>query len=114
MTAVRRDWAVFGAAVLLQLVVLYAPSGDGPSVPFADKLVHFAIFALVAWAGRRVGLPVVPLVVALVAHALLSEVLQATLLDERSGDPWDVVADVVGIGVGVLLPSRRAREIMAR
>ena len=114
MTAVRRDWVVLVAAVLLQLVVLYAPSGAGPSTVNADKLVHFAIFALVAWAGRRVGLPLVPLVVVLVAHAVLSEVVQATLLDERSGDPWDVVADVVGIGVGVLLPTRRAREIMAR
>ncbi len=114
MTAARRDWAVFAVAVLLQLVVLYAPSTAGPSAANADKLVHFAIFALVAWAGRRVGLPVVPLVVVLVAHALLSEVVQATLLDERSGDPWDVVADVIGIGVGVLLPWPRAREIMAR
>ncbi len=105
---------MFAVAVVVQLVVLYAPRAVGPSAGQADKLVHVAIFAFVAWAGVRAGLPVVPLVVVLAAHAVLSELVQSTLFDERTGDPWDVVADLVGVGLGALLTRRPTREIMAR
>ena len=96
-------WAVFLAAVALQLVVVYAPSsGPGGGVPYLDKVVHAAIFGLVAWSGLRLRLPAAPLLGVLLAHAVVSEVLQATLLPRRSGDPLDCVADVVGVTLGVL------------
>jgi hypothetical protein len=38
----------------------------------------------------------------LVLHALLSEPLQAWLTTQRQLDPWDTVADLVGIVLGVL------------
>lgn len=41
------------------------------------------------------------MVLLLVAHAVVSEVVQASLLTARSGDPWDVVADVAGALAGV-------------
>ncbi|NHC12874.1 VanZ family protein [Motilibacter deserti] len=96
-------WAVFVAAVVLQLAVVYAPSsGPGGGVPYLDKAVHAAIFGLVAWAGLRLRLPAGPLLGVLGAHAVLSEVLQGTLLPRRSGDVLDTVADVVGIALGAL------------
>jgi hypothetical protein len=35
-------------------------------------------------------------------HAPVSEVLQHVLLPGRSGDVWDAVVDLVGVGLGVL------------
>ena len=46
------------------------------------------------------------------AYAVGSEVVQHTLLPDRSGDWTDVVADLVGAAVGLLLA--RARRSRAR
>ncbi|NHC45271.1 VanZ family protein [Motilibacter aurantiacus] len=97
-------WAVFVAAIVLQLVVVYTPSsGPGGGVPYLDKAVHAAIFGLVAWSGLRLRLPAAALLGVLGAHAVISEVLQGTLLPRRSGDVLDAVADVVGIALGALV-----------
>lgn len=114
----RANSAGLVLAVLVQLAVLYAPAGTTAApFPHADKVVHVAVFlvpvALAVLATRR------PLVVAAVfiLHAAVSEVVQATLLPQRSGDPRDAVADVVGVGLGVLVahlvrrsPERRPNE----
>ena len=91
-------------AVVVQLAVLYAPEGGGPPpFPQGDKVVHMTVFlvpvALAVLAGFR------PWVVAAVfaAHAVLSEVVQAAFLPHRSGDPVDAVADLVGVGLGLLV-----------
>jgi hypothetical protein len=99
-----RTWRVLlGCAVVVQLVALYWPRqvGDG-GVPGTDKVVHAALFAAVALTGRFAGVPVRWLVGLLVGHAVVSELVQALLLPVRSGDPWDVLADVVGVAVGLL------------
>ena len=49
---------------------------------------------------------VVPLLVVLGAHAVLSELVQAYLLPERTGDWRDVVADVMGVAAGFALGRR--------
>jgi VanZ family protein len=99
--------------VVLQLVVLYDPNPSGvPAFPGLDKIVHATVFALptlvglLASAGRAWVIPAL-----MVAHAPLSEVVQATMLPERSGDPMDAVADLVGVALGVLIGTlvRRAR-----
>ena len=102
---------LLAGAVLLQLVVLYAPrapsTGETTGI---DKVVHFAIFALVDWTGRRAGLRAGPLVAALLAHAVLSEVLQWALLAHRDGDWRDSLADAVGVAAGSLLPVPGSRR----
>jgi len=104
VTAATRRWRV--ALVLLvavHLAVLYAPdTGGAPTFPGIDKVVHVATFASVAFAGLRAGLPArwwVPLVA---AHAVVSELVQHWVLPHRSGDPADVLADLAGVGLGVL------------
>jgi hypothetical protein len=93
---------LFGAACAAQLFVLYWPGSPGPGLfPYSDKLVHFAVFGLVAFLGRWLGLRSVWLGAVLVLHAVVSEVVQATLLPARSGDPLDALADVLGVGVGL-------------
>ncbi|MFL6176875.1 MAG: VanZ family protein [Ornithinibacter sp.] len=90
-------------AVAVQIVVLYSPEGGGAALfPQADKVVHLLVFlvpvalALVAGFRRRVVVAVFG------AQAVVSEVVQATLLPHRSGDVLDAVADLTGVALGVL------------
>nr|WP_205123004.1 VanZ family protein [Tenggerimyces flavus] len=83
---------------------MYWPGSPGPGLfPYSDKLVHLGVFGLVAFLGRWVGIRSLWLGVVLVAHAILSEVIQATLLPARSGDPLDALADIVGVGLGLVV-----------
>jgi hypothetical protein len=108
--------AVF--AVSLQLWGLYRVAGppQSPGFPVADKLEHAVGFALpvllilLAAALRQLpGLqwpsPATQAVVVTVfaAHAVVSELIQHVLYSHRTGDPFDVVADWVGIAAGVVL-----------
>ena len=93
---------------LLSVYVLFAPrpAGGGTDLPGGDKVVHLALFALLALASRwRFGDPP-PLLLALAGYALGSEVAQAVLLPTRSGDVLDVVADLAGVAAGWLAAAR--------
>jgi VanZ family protein len=104
-----RRGAAFLAAVAVQLVVLYAPAA--PEAPTGglrvDWLVHFAVFGAVVWTGRQAGLPGGWLVALAALHAPGSEAVQAWLLPDRSGNPSDVLADLVGVAAGAVVPLRR-------
>jgi VanZ family protein len=117
----RRERRLLAAAVLVQLVVLYAPRAPSTAgLPGVDKVVHVAVFAAVAVTARRCRLPVLPVGLVLLAHAALSEVLQHAVLPGRSGDVLDVVADAAGVALGLLLargygsPRPAAREKVDR
>ena len=78
------------------------------ALPGADKLVHAGLFWLLAGtAVLRFGASTRVLAVVLV-YAAGSEVVQAELLAERSGDAWDALADGIGAVGGWLLARRRA------
>ena len=103
------------AALVVQCIGLYGPPGPpSPSGVPLDKINHIVGFAvpvalfLLARVDWRIviGLAVV--------QAILSELVQGLLLADRSGDPLDLVADVVGIGLGwgaatAALSARRAQ-----
>jgi VanZ family protein len=96
-------------------VLLFAPTvGDDGGVPYADKLVHVLIFVgLTLAAGWRFGRG--PAVLgALVAYAVGSEVAQGLFLPGRSGNPLDVVADLVGIALAWAVLGRVLRGGRAR
>ncbi len=126
MTAVSSTWwrgwhvAAGGAvvAVSLQLWGLYRVAGPPQplSFPFADKLEHVVGFALpvililLAAALRRPAGWLWPspatqavVVAAFAAHAVVSELIQHVWYRHRTGDPLDVVADLIGIAAGVML-----------
>lgn len=102
-------------SVAVQLVVLYSPEGGGPGLfPQADKVVHLLVFlvpvALAVVAGFRRWV-----VAALfAAQAVLSEVVQATLLPDRSGDVLDAVADLTGVALGLLVGTAVLRLLASR
>ncbi|MGL5865816.1 MAG: VanZ family protein [Dermatophilaceae bacterium] len=99
----RRLW--LAAAVLVQVLVLYLPRGVAPpsSLPGADKVVHVVVFLLPVLLALLAGFAVRAVVAAFAAHGVLSEVVQATVLPARSGDVWDVVADLLGVLCGWLV-----------
>lgn len=90
--------------------MLFAPTQGGPQLfDGADKVVHLALFAALAGTARWRfgGGPLVLLAVA--AYAPVSELVQGALLPDRSGDPYDVLADLVGVALG-WRAARRARR----
>lgn len=101
--------AWIAASVLLVAAVLYlslAPLSVPVELPtHFDKIEHAATYVLLAiWftglvARERYGL----VAVALVVFGLAIEFLQAVMPFGRQGDPWDVVANVTGIGVGLAI-----------
>ena len=92
-------------ALGLQLAVLYVPRA--PSIATGglpvDKLVHIAVFALPTVALIGAGVPRGWVIGLMAVHAPLSEVVQDRFLAHRSGDPWDVVADLLGVALGAFL-----------
>ena len=105
-------WIAFGAAVALQLYGVYAPREAGPNVgiPQIDKVAHCFLFAAVAFTGLKAGVPARWLLGALVANAIVSELVQHYLLPQRDGDPFDALADLVGVALGAWLGARAARR----
>ncbi len=96
----RRAW-VFTLVVAVQLVVLYAPRAPSTGgVPGLDKVVHLLVFGCVVAAGLRAAAPLVLVLAVSVVQAPVSELLQAAVLTNRSGDPLDVVADLAGCALG--------------
>ena len=106
-------WRIaFVAAVVLQLYGVYAPREAGPhiGIPQVDKLAHLFLFGSVAFLGLIVRLPARWLLGALVANAIVSELVQHFLLPQRDGDPFDVLADLAGVALGAWLAFRRLRR----
>lgn len=114
----RRVVAVLVVALLLvQAAAVYLPQSPGPPspIPHGDKVVHALIFgAPVLASGLAKGRGWLLVALGCLVHAPVSEVIQHRALATRSGDIWDVVADLVGIGLaaagvgwGIRRPRRR-------
>jgi VanZ family protein len=106
-------WRIgFVAAVALQLYGVYAPHEAGPQVgiPEIDKVAHLFLFASVAFLGLKARVPARWLLAALVANAVVSEVVQHYVLPQRDGDPFDTLADLAGVALGAWLAFRLVRR----
>lgn len=111
---VARRILPFVVAALLSVIVLFTPESGVPSAPpGTDKVVHCALFALLALTGlHAVGRRVL---LGLVGYAALSEVLQELITPlRRSGDVLDALTDVVGIGLGWALFTVLVRRAVTR
>ncbi|MFF5093708.1 MULTISPECIES: VanZ family protein [Actinosynnema] len=99
-------------ALLLSVIILFTPASGVPSSPpGTDKVVHAALFALLALTALHARLPRAAVLAGLVAYAGASEVAQHLLTGlGRSGDVADAVTDVAGIGLGWLLHRWLARR----
>lgn len=119
MPTLRTLWWSLGAALLLAIAALSLLPIRGPDldVPNSDKLNHaFAYIVLTLYFGQLVGAGWRrrgAVVLGLLAYGIGIEALQA-LLPSRSAELADVVANLVGIGIGLaLLPSAAGRLLLA-
>ena len=94
---------VFALLLGISLAMFLTPGDDVPQGGPDDKVVHALIFVVLAVAGRWAQAPWVALGIGLAAYAAVTEILQATLPINRDGNVPDFLADLVGIGVGLLL-----------
>lgn len=96
--------ALFALVLLAVLVLALKPVPvEPPLFDHIDKLNHVGCFALLAvlawWAGCR---PLWAVGAGLLVFGLLIEVAQSAV-PTRSADPMDLVADLLGIALGLLL-----------
>ncbi|MFP5283662.1 MAG: VanZ family protein [Actinomycetes bacterium] len=107
-----------GLAVTAQFYGLYRPSVPSPPpwFPGADKLLHalgFALPVLLVLAAVRIrgwgrGVPTALGLFAL--QAVVSELAQHRYYRYRTGDPYDLLADVLGIAAGWLANRSLTRQ----
>lgn len=92
-----------GLVVALHLYVLYVPQAPGESpFPHSDKAIHVIVFAAPVFLAISLGFAQRWVAAVGAGHAVVSEMVQHVALPDRSGDIWDVAADLVGVGLGVL------------
>jgi len=101
----RRILLILGVvALLVQFYGLYSPSGP-PSTPGmpSDKIEHLLGFAVpvALFIAARVDWRLVAGLAVL--QAIASELVQGLLLSDRSGDLWDIVADLTGTAIGCVV-----------
>lgn len=101
----RHVWrVVFAVVCATSMVILFAPGDATPTgLTVSDEAVHATLFALLGVTGLGAGVPLRRLALSLLAYAGCSELLQAGVVPDRSGDPLDVLADVAGAALGLTL-----------
>ena len=104
-----RARVLFALAVVVHLVVLYAPRSPSTGGLPIDKPVHAAIFGVVLWTAARARLNLWIVGGLLAVHAVASELVQHYVLPNRSGDWTDSVADLAGVLIVTVLLWRRSR-----
>jgi len=114
-----RLWAaLWASAVLAVVVVCLVPPPPLPPLPEnSDKLEHFAAYFLLA-AGAvqlfRRGRVLLAVGVALVAMGVCIEFAQGALTETRSADPFDALANTVGVSVGLMTAFTPLRDLLLR
>jgi VanZ family protein len=102
----RRFWFCVGMAFAIAIaVVCLMPGRKLPDVRISDKVQHFAAFAVLAfWFGSIVvRRDLVWLAIALMAFGGLIEFAQELMRLGREGDLRDLLADAVGVVLGLLV-----------
>ncbi|APO96425.1 VanZ family protein [Xanthomonas vesicatoria] len=106
------------AANVVVIAVCLGPPPEIPELPDnSDKGEHFLTFALLCWgavqlfATRRAQLVAA---IGLVALGIGIEIAQGALTTNRSADPYDALADTLGILAGLCLAWTPLRFVMLR
>jgi VanZ family protein len=102
----RSWWIVGGLAMALAIVVAsLLPSSSLPSVQVWDKFEHaIAYFALAAWFGGVVRPDrYLRLALVLLALGIAVEIAQQAMGLGRTAEPRDVLANGVGIALGLIV-----------
>ncbi len=104
MSVVQVRQASFGLVLVVSCCIFFAPASAVPSAPIGtDTVVHVVSFVALAYTIVLAGLTRGRAVVVLLAYGAATEILQTLLPLNRSGSTMDVLADAVGIVVGIAL-----------
>lgn len=98
-----RGWVLLAVVLIGQTIALYLPGTAEVGLelfPHADKVVHVFLFATPALLLRILTRSWWP-ILALLAYAPISELVQHRWVPHRSGDPMDLLADFAGVALGV-------------
>ena len=104
-------WLAITAQIMVTVALLWpAPDLPQTDVPMADKWAHFLVFSVLfyLWAQalsvknqiRRLS---VKLVIALIFYGTIIEVIQDSWSISRTGDFMDVLANTIGILMGLIV-----------
>lgn len=99
---------------LIMSYLLFTPGSSLPktgiSIPHFDKIVHATMFAILvflfqldSYSTPKAKLKVVLLIITVLLFGCLSEYIQFMYIPGRSGTYQDLVADVIGVAIGLLL-----------
>ncbi|CAD0312190.1 VanZ family protein [Xanthomonas sp. WHRI 8391] len=116
-----RPWLWVGlwiAAIFVVIAVCLGPPPEFPELPSnSDKAEHFLTFALLCWGAVQLFATRRALLFAAFGLVLLGigiEIAQGALTTNRSADPYDALADTLGILAGLCLAWTRLRLVMLR
>ncbi|WP_078344292.1 VanZ family protein [Mycobacteroides chelonae] len=97
-------WLTLVCALAIACLLLFTPGSAVPSgPPGADKVVHFLIFGMLAASSRFARIGERFTLAWVLAFAACSEVIQALWVPRRDGSLLDVLADAVGMLMGLWL-----------
>lgn len=96
-------------AIAWTLLILALCSIPGDSLPDSsilsfDKLGHFGMFAIFGWLWSRMTTPAGTwwVLAGGIAFAVATEIYQGLLPFDRTPDPFDALADLIGLLTGIL------------
>lgn len=93
--------AAFVGLLVLTTAMLLLPRPELSEHAPDDKVGHVLTFVVLGLAGWWARVPLLPLAIGLAAYAGATEVLQSLLPVNRHGDPQDLLADLVGLVIGL-------------
>ncbi len=99
------------------MLVCAIPGSELPAVEIIafDKLVHIGVFLLFAvlWSVRERPAPLAILIAGGVSVAVFTELMQGFAIPGRTSDPYDVVADVIGLVAGAAWIAAKKKRAQA-
>lgn len=105
-------WWLVAPVLGVHLLALYLPGGaSAVEIPYLDKVVHAVIFGVPVWLLGRLTGRVWLVAGAFALHAVISELIQLWFVPNRSGDPLDALADLIGIAIATWWLLRAPQEV---
>lgn len=109
----KRYWKTL-VWIFIMCYLLFSPGSALPkpgfNIPHSDKVIHAGMFAVLVFLFRldsrktqNANLRITLLIIGVFAFGTLSEYLQHAFIPGRSGNVYDLLADIVGIFIGLLL-----------